>query len=310
MTHDSCQSSDTGSPPRGMSMGGKHILILSILGALPAVACGNTALSLHPSVETNWSKGEGWQFGAHRIQYKAGGNTPLVLSGKVPTGTLESVPAALNLGLMLRVRSKYAKADQDLGCQESTEDSRRRRIERLRRQMEDSWGNQRELPRVGCPESGFEEQVVDYASASLDLLYRRFDSELSTTSSQQAGARVADVDSSEYALRLSLGNAKSRGFSFGLSLAVGYVVPRIARNYGLFPDIASKGGVTFALGYKIYYWIAEWLYVYVTVSVGGAGAPTFTTGSTTYRRSYGSMYIPTYAGVGLGLGFQIPIARF
>ena len=79
----------------------------------------------------------------------------------------------------------------------------------------------------------------------------------------------------------------------------------------MFPEITTAGGFTVSFGLQFSYAITGWLHVYAPVSIAAASGPVFVLGSANpvdYRRT-DLKYFPTYTGVGLGLGFRIPIMR-
>jgi hypothetical protein len=304
MVPSDSQPFDTGA---GLNHG--WTLLLSILTGFPAIGCASvSALYLHPSAESSWPRGD------HTFLHTnyASSDTPdsLELSGSVPTRTLPAVPVALNLGAMLRLGKEDADwAANHARCQDPTEDRQRRRIEELRGDLENRWGHHDKLPGVGCPVGGFE--AWTYQTVSADLLYRRFDSELSFASGQERGVKLADVAFSEYTVRFSA-VGYSRRYGLGGSLALGYIVPRISRNYGLFPEIGTRGSFTVAVGLQATYTITEWIYVYAPLSIGWSEAPVFglRSGRLVYYARSDVKYIPSSVGVGLGLGLRIPIMRF
>jgi hypothetical protein len=261
---------------------------------LLALGCGPLeTVYLHPSTEVNIS--------GNRVAFAPSGSSQqssqasqpkLVLIGQTPTGTFRSDPVAINMGLMVQFAGYY----EPPGCHRVCVD-----------------------PALcqGVPD---ESQIVcDGGSPGLkngiylDFLYRQFGSELSTQPDNEAEVKVADVEFSEYAAKISLfaGDIKKIGLGILGSFMFGYAHPHIARNYGYYPNLDAKGSTSCAIGFELTYDFASWLYAYAPFFLGWTLDPhiRFTTETTTFTsNSFG--YLPTYAGIGLGVGFRIPVKRF
>jgi hypothetical protein len=291
-----------------MSIATKRNAFVILAAGLWAPACAPTALYLHPSAEYTRPGGDQVRFEAPASGQEQA--PPLVMHGKVPTGSLKSAPVALSLGAILQFGDKHT-VSRPPSCQDSAEEKRRGRVTALREEVERAWGRAQQLPPVGCPDSGFKPDPVGRnVNLYIDVLYRRYDAALATLGQKQAEFNVADLNLTEFAVKFSFPgvNIHKPGLGALASLTLGRVSPTITKNHGIYPDLAAHGAFAWSLGVQLHYDFTSGFYVYAPFSFGYAGLD-FTTGSTTFTRS-GLGYIPTYAGCGLGLGFRIPVMRF